>query len=83
MTRGERVPPYSFAVHVHADRPLGARAGPLHRRHGRAPGRGRTRRLKAPSPFSVDLRWVDIPGQERAFFTSAKEAWQHAGEAAY
>jgi hypothetical protein len=26
---------------------------------------------------------VDIPGQERVFFTSAKEAWHHAGEAAY
>jgi len=23
---------------------------------------------------SVDLWWVDIPGQERAFFTSAKDA---------
>jgi hypothetical protein len=39
--------------------------------------------VKAPSRLSVDLWWVDIPGQERAFFTSAKEAWHHAGEAAY
>ncbi len=33
------------------------------------PGRGlgRTRRLKAPSPFSVDLRWVEFLGKERAF----------------
>ena len=36
-----------------------------------------------PVGRSVDLWWVDIPGQERAFFTSAKDAWHHAGEAAY
>jgi hypothetical protein len=39
--------------------------------------------VKAPSRLSVDLWWVDIPGQERAFFTSAKEVWHHAGEAAH
>jgi len=32
---------------------------------------------------SVDLWWVDIPGQERAFFTSAKDAWHHAGKATH
>jgi hypothetical protein len=39
--------------------------------------------VKAPSRLSVDLWWVDIPGQKRAFFTSAKEAWHHGSEAAY
>jgi hypothetical protein len=39
--------------------------------------------VKAPSRLSVDLWWVDIPGQQRAFFTSAKDAWHHAGEGAY
>jgi hypothetical protein len=39
--------------------------------------------VKAPSRLSVDLWWVDLPSHERAFFTSAKEAWHHAGEAAY
>ena len=39
--------------------------------------------MKAAARLSVDLWWVDIPGAERAFFTSAKAAWHHAGEAAY
>ncbi len=39
--------------------------------------------MKAPSRLSVDLWWVEVPGQERAFFTSPREAWHHAGEAAY
>jgi len=40
--------------------------------------------VKTPSRrLSVDLWWVDLPGQERAFFTSAKDAWHHAGEDAY
>jgi hypothetical protein len=39
--------------------------------------------VKQPSRLSVDLWWVDLPSHERAFFTSAKEAWHHAGEAAY
>ncbi len=39
--------------------------------------------MKAASRLSLDHWWVELPGQERAFFTSAKEAWHHAGEAAY
>ena len=39
--------------------------------------------MKQAPRLSVDLWWVEVPGQERAFFTSAKQAWHHAGEAAY
>ena len=39
--------------------------------------------MKAPSRLSLDLWWVDIPGQQRAFFTSAKDAWHHAGKATH
>jgi hypothetical protein len=39
--------------------------------------------VKPPYRLSVDLWWVEAPGQERAFFTSAKDAWHQADEAAY
>jgi hypothetical protein len=39
--------------------------------------------VKPRSRLSVDLWWVELPGQERAFFTSTKDAWHRAGEAAY
>ena len=39
--------------------------------------------MKAPARLSVDLWWVEVPGQERSFFTSAKDAWHHAGAAAH
>jgi hypothetical protein len=32
--------------------------------------------------FSVELWWVDIPGEPRAFFDSSSAAWTHAGRAA-
>ncbi len=33
--------------------------------------------------FTARATFSAIPDQERAFFTSAKDAWHHAGEAAY